>query len=100
MKLSNANLPSLPDTVGRPTYDRAALTPGIVHIGLGNFHRAHQAWYLHRLMQKGKALDWGIIGAGVRSGDEVQRRRLAAQDCLTTLIELDQTGVRLRLLGP
>jgi mannitol 2-dehydrogenase len=43
------------------------LKPGIVHVGVGNFHRAHQAWYLHRLMQTGAALDWAIIGAGVRS---------------------------------
>ena len=50
MQLSNDTLAQLPDTVARPRYDRSALTPGIVHIGLGNFHRAHQAWYLHRLM--------------------------------------------------
>ena len=61
MKLSNASLADMPDSVLVPTYDRAALTPGIVHIGLGNFHRAHQAWYLHRLMQAGKAHDWAII---------------------------------------
>ncbi|MCB1330664.1 MAG: mannitol dehydrogenase family protein, partial [Maritimibacter sp.] len=53
--LSNATLDQLPGDVLRPTYDRSALTPGIVHIGLGNFHRAHQAWYLHRLMQQGLA---------------------------------------------
>ena len=44
MRLSDATLADLPDGIARPTYDRAALTPGIVHIGLGNFHRAHQAW--------------------------------------------------------
>jgi mannitol-1-phosphate/altronate dehydrogenase len=53
------------------------LSPGIVHIGVGNFHRAHQAWYLHRLMQQGDALDWAIIGAGVRSGDAAMRERLS-----------------------
>ena len=42
--LSNATLGDL--DIARPTYDRSALTPGIVHIGVGNFHRAHQAWYL------------------------------------------------------
>jgi len=86
--LSNATLAELPANVRVPLYDRSALTPGIVHIGLGNFHRAHQAWYLHRLMDAGLAHDWAIIGAGVRAGDAAQRDRLLAQDCLTTLIEL------------
>ncbi len=99
MKLSNATLSQLPHHVDRPTYDRSAITPGIVHIGLGNFHRAHQAWYLHRLMQHGEALDWGIIGAGVRPGDAVQRDRLAAQDYLTTLIELDPNGRSAEVTG-
>lgn len=92
MKLSRQTLGELPEDVRRPTYDQAALSAGIVHIGLGNFHRAHQAWYLHRLMQQGAALDWAIIGAGVRAGDAAQRDRLAAQDYLTTLIELDPKG--------
>lgn len=99
MKLSNALLADLPDGIGRPTYRRSALTPGIVHIGLGNFHRAHQAWYLHRLMQQGAALDWAIIGAGVRPNDEQQRKRLAAQDYLTTLIELDPAGRSAEVVG-
>ena len=99
MKLSDATLRDQPDGIERPTYDRSALTPGIVHIGLGNFHRAHQAWYLHRLMQQGLAQDWAIIGAGVRAGDEAQRKRLAAQDYLTTLIELDPAGRSAEITG-
>ena len=99
MKLSNHTLKDLPEGIGRPTYDRSALTPGIVHIGLGNFHRAHQAWYLHRLMQEGKALDWAIIGAGVRAFDAAQRERLLAQDCLTTLIELSPDGTSAEVIG-
>lgn len=86
--LSNATLNELPDTIDRPTYDRPALKAGIVHIGVGNFHRAHQAWYTHRLMQQGTAMDWAIIGAGVRPNDAAMRDKLLAQDCLTTLIEL------------
>ena len=74
-KLSNATLGCLPDDVKVPTYDRSKLTAGIIHIGLGNFHRAHQAWYLHRLMQQGQAQDWAIIGAGVRPYDEEQRQK-------------------------
>ena len=98
-KLSNAALKDLPKGVIRPGYDRASITPGIVHIGLGNFHRAHQSWYLHRLMQQGEALNWGIVGAGVRAGDEAQRQRLAAQDYLTTLIELDPKGRSAEIVG-
>ena len=99
VKLSNATLDQLPDTVKRPGYDRARLSPGIVHIGLGNFHRAHQSWYLHRLMQMGLALDWAIIGAGVRSYDAAQRRKLEEQDYLTTLIELDPSGTSAEVVG-
>ncbi|WP_372803095.1 mannitol dehydrogenase family protein, partial [Paracoccus seriniphilus] len=99
MLLSNATLDTVPKDVLRPTYDRSRITPGIVHIGLGNFHRAHQSWYLHRLMQQGEAMDWGIIGAGVRPGDDAQRQRLAAQDYLTTLIELDPQGRSAEIVG-
>lgn len=89
----------LPDSVLRPQYDRRALTPGIVHIGLGNFHRGHQAWYLHRLMQAGEAMDWAIIGAGVRPYDAAMREKLLAQECLTTLIELDPEGEAVEIVG-
>ena len=98
-KLCNATLGDLPDDVSVPNYDRSKLTPGIVHIGLGNFHRAHQAWYLHRLMQQGLAHDWAIIGAGVRPGDAKMRDRLIAQDCLTTLVELDPDSVAVEVIG-
>lgn len=90
--LSNATLGDLSASAMLPTYDRSSLTPGIIHIGVGNFHRAHLAWYVHRLMQQGVATDWAIIGAGVRDHDKAMRRHLLAQDCLTTLIELDPHG--------
>lgn len=99
IKLNNRNLAVLPQAVRRPHYDRAKLTPGIVHIGLGNFHRAHQAWYLQQLMQQGLAHDWAIIGAGVRPYDEAQRIKLQAQDYLTTLIELDPAGKSVEVVG-
>ncbi|SFR19884.1 mannitol dehydrogenase family protein [Poseidonocella sedimentorum] len=99
MKLSNDTLAELPEAIIRPSYDRAALRPGIVHIGVGNFHRAHQAWYLHRLMQEGLAQDWAIIGAGVRSYDAAMRSKLLAQDCLTSLIELDPSGMSAEVVG-
>lgn len=99
IKLCDATLADLPADVARPHYDRTALTPGIVHVGLGNFHRAHQAWYLHRLMQDGQAFDWAIIGAGVRAGDAIMREKLLAQDCLTTLITLDPDVMSLEVTG-
>lgn len=97
ISLSNAALDQL--SIKRPEYDRAALKPGIVHIGVGNFHRAHQSWYLHRLMQAGKAHNWAIIGAGVRPYDAAMREKLLAQDCLTTLVELDPADVSAEVVG-
>lgn len=83
----------------RPAYDRSRLTPGIVHIGLGNFHRAHQAVYLDDLFALGEAHDWAILGAGVRPGDARMREALAARDYLSTVIELDPAGPRARIIG-
>ena len=99
IRLSDATLGDLPGAVRRPRYDRRVLTPGIVHIGLGNFHRAHQGWYLHRLFDEGLCNDWAIIGAGVRPNDALQRDKLLAQDCLTTLIELDPSGTSAEVTG-
>lgn len=98
-KLNLAHLASLPDHVRTPSYDRTTLSAGIVHIGLGNFHRAHQAWYLHCLMEGGAAHDWAILGAAVRPSDAVQREKMLAQDCLTTLIELDPSGKSAEVTG-
>lgn len=82
-----------------PTYDRTKLTPGIVHIGLGNFHRAHMAVYMDDLFSRGLAHDWAILGAGVRDGDARMRDALKAQDCLSTVIELDPAGKSARRIG-
>ncbi|MGF1658413.1 MAG: mannitol dehydrogenase family protein [Rubrimonas sp.] len=99
VRLSRAALRDIPETVGRPNYAAGDLSPGIVHIGVGNFHRAHQAWYLHRLMQQGLARDWAIVGAGVRPADAAMRERLLGQDCLTTLIELRPDGRSAEICG-
>ena len=100
VRLSRETLAEVPREIETPRYRRQDLSPGIIHIGLGNFHRAHQAWYLHRLMQQGKALDWAIIGAGVRPYDADMRERLQKQDYLTTLIELDPSGTSAEVTGP
>jgi len=99
IKLCNDALGQLSESVRRPIYDRSALTPGIVHIGLGNFHRAHQAWYLHRLFEQGLNQDWAIVGAGVRPYDEQMRLKMKAQDYLTTLIELDPDHTSAEVCG-
>ncbi|PVE22899.1 mannitol dehydrogenase [Microvirga sp. KLBC 81] len=97
--LSLARLASLPEAVARPRYPREVLRPGILHIGVGNFHRAHQAVYLDDLFNNGRDLDWAIIGAGVRAGDAAMRRALEPQDWLTTVVELEPGANRARVTG-
>jgi mannitol 2-dehydrogenase len=79
-------LPSLGGSVSTPSYDRSRVRVGIVHLGVGGFHRSHQAMYLDRLMEQGEALDWGICGVGVLSHDRRMAEVMAAQDCLYTLV--------------
>lgn len=85
LRLSNATLADLKE-LAVPAYDRAALTAGIVHFGVGGFHRAHEAMYLDRLMNDGKALDWAICGVGVMPADQRMRDALTSQDGLYTLV--------------
>ena len=99
VKLTQDTLDELPQNVAVPAYDRSALTPGILHIGVGNFHRAHQAVYLDRLFNLGRDRDWAVIGAGVLPGDAAMRHRLKAQDCLSTVIELAPAGLDARVCG-
>jgi fructuronate reductase/mannitol 2-dehydrogenase len=74
-------------------YDRAALQGGIVHLGLGGFHRAHMARYTHDLLCiEPNATAWGIVGAGLRASDQPLLDALAAQNFLYTLIERDADG--------
>lgn len=97
--LNNAALAALPAGVHGPAYDRTALTPGILHVGVGNFHRAHMAVYLDRLFGLGQDHDWALVGAGVRPGDAAMRDRLAGQDWLTTVVELDPSGLTASVIG-
>jgi mannitol 2-dehydrogenase len=87
VKLSIGALPEVAKTAAVPAYKAADLTPGIVHFGVGNFHRAHQAVYLDDLFNLGESHDWALIGAGVRPADEEMRQKLVAQDLLTTVVE-------------
>nr|MDQ6896927.1 mannitol dehydrogenase family protein [Actinomycetota bacterium] len=94
MQLSQATLDSLPDAVARPAYDRSRVTEGIVHFGVGGFHRAHQAMYVDALMNAGDALDWGIVGVGTMPQDARMRDVLTAQDGLYTLVVKHPDGRR------
>ena len=88
LSLSRATLHSLDPRVAVPRYDPAAVTAGIVHLGLGGFHRAHMARYTHDLMNRdGDAPGWGIVGAGLLPSDRRIIDALASQDGLYTLVE-------------
>jgi mannitol 2-dehydrogenase len=85
-QLTEKTLTQLNAAVAVPRYDRRDVTTGIVHIGVGNFHRSHQAMYLDTLMNSGAALDWGICGIGLQPSNVRMRDALAAQDGLYTLV--------------
>src|SRR6187431_2790129 len=99
VKLSSANLGSLPANVATPCYDRSGLKAGILHFGIGNFHRAHQAVYLDDLFNLGRDHDWAIVGAGVLPSDAAGRDRLKEQDYLTTVVEQDAGHMEARVTG-
>ncbi len=86
IRLALQNIAAI-STAGTPDYPRSSLSAGIVHFGVGNFHRAHQAVYLDALFKTGKDRDWAIIGAGVLPSDETMRQILADQDFLSTVVE-------------
>src|SRR5665648_1065003 len=97
--LAESNLGELRD-VRVPRYDRSGLTTGIVHIGVGSFHRAHQAVYLDDLMAQGVAHDWAICGVGVLPQDRAMADALSAQDHLYTVMVKNPDGTRdARVIG-
>ena len=94
--LSDRTLPDLPPEVSIPTYDRTSLRPGIVHIGVGGFHRAHQAVYLDELARRGST-EWGVIGVGLHS--RAIGEVLTGQDRLYTVVERAADGDRATVVG-
>lgn len=92
--LSDATLGEIAATgrVEVPTYDRGEVSVGIVHVGVGGFHRAHQAVVIDDLLKRGSAKEWGILGVGVLPGDVAMRDALAAQDGLYTLVRKHPDG--------
>ncbi|MBX8514199.1 mannitol dehydrogenase family protein [Pseudomonas cichorii] len=91
MKLNKQNLSQLGADIARPAYSASETRHGIAHIGVGGFHRAHQAFYTDALMNSGEGLDWSICGVGLRPEDRSVRDALADQDYLYTLYELGDT---------
>ena len=99
IKLSASALATLPADVAVPSYRRDDLKPGVVHFGVGNFHRAHQAMYLDDLFNQGRDHDWAVIGAGVRAADGLVREKLGEQDWLTTIVEQEAHTTKAHVIG-
>jgi mannitol 2-dehydrogenase len=97
IKLSANALSALPKNVATPHYRQSDLSAGILHFGLGNFHRAHQAVYLDDLFGAGQDHSWAIIGASVRNADDEIRRKLMAQDWLSTVVEQEAHSSKARV---
>lgn len=96
MQLCNKNLNQLPATVQRPHYDRSQVVPAIVHLGVGAFHRAHQAVMTEAVLASGD-LGWGIVGAGLMTSGT--KDALAPQDGLYTLVERAAGAEKLQVIG-
>jgi mannitol 2-dehydrogenase len=98
VRLNTATLSRLP--IATPGYDRDGVGVGIAHFGVGGFHRAHQAMYIDRLLERGAAREWGICGIGVMAADRRMRDVLRAQDGLYTLVLEHPDGTRdARVIG-
>lgn len=99
-RLSPTALGDLDPRVAVPTYNHARVTAGIAHIGVGGFHRSHQAVYIDDLLNQGQAQDWGIVGIGVLPHDAAMRDALTEQDCLYTVLTNHPDGtVEARVVG-
>jgi mannitol 2-dehydrogenase len=99
IELCGANLRLIPPGVAVPYYDRRYCTQHIVHIGVGGFHRAHQAVYLDDLLQQEESSGWGICGVGLLPQDRAMHKALKPQDCLYTVVEADGTACHARVIG-
>src|SRR5689334_18480633 len=98
MKLNTSTLAQIP--IDKPSYHRDEIGIGIVHFGVGGFHRAHQARYVDRLLEMGLAKEWGICGVGVLPADRKMADVMAAQDGMYTLLLENPDGSRdARVIG-
>ena len=100
LELNQVNLSQFSDAIVKPAYDRSKVTAGIVHIGVGGFHRSHEAFYTDELMSNSSDLSWGICGVGLREADRKIAEVLRKQDHLYTLIVKHLDGkVENRVIG-
>ena len=90
--LNQKNLVEIENRIPVPTYDRNVIKTGIVHIGVGGFHRAHQAFYTHKLLEQSNSEKWGICGVGLREGDTKMHEVFKQQDNLYTLLVKHPNG--------
>lgn len=98
--LSRASLNTLPPIFSKPQYHLSSLKPGIIHFGVGNFHRAHQALYLHHLFNQQKDHDFAIIGAGVLPQELPHYDTLRKQDYLSVVVEQSLTHTQATVIAP
>ena len=96
MRLCEKTISQLPSNVQKPGYERSKVTGSIVHLGIGAFHRAHQAMFTDAVLASGD-LSWGIIGAGIISAE--MKDALKPQDCLYALAERDADSEKIKVIG-
>lgn len=100
MKINEATAESYSGSAHLPTYDRSGVRAGIVHFGVGGFHRSHQAFYIDQLLERGLANHWGICGVGVLEHDAKMRDVVHAQAGLYTLLSKSPDGaIDARVIG-
>src|SRR3954468_11036953 len=95
--LTSHNLSRHAARVSVPTYDRSALTPSVVHISVGSFHRSHQAMYFDELAERRITSAWGLVGVGLHRPE--MRAALAPQDGLYTVVSRGAGGDHARVVG-
>jgi mannitol-1-phosphate/altronate dehydrogenase len=101
-ELTESTLATLPSNVATPSYDRTQLKRGIAHFGVGNFHRAHQAFYVDRCLALPDQSDWGIVGIGLAGGERGRNKadQFRSQDCLYSLTVAPANGdTSVRVIG-
>ena len=98
-KLNTANLSQLDPKIQVPRYDRQKVGQSIMHVGVGGFHRAHQALYTDDLLNQGEDSQWGFCGVGLLKHDARIRDVMLSQDCLYTLVERSIAGDTARIIG-
>ena len=97
MRISEKTLSQLPASVSKPGYDRSKVVGSIVHLGIGAFHRAHQAMFTDAALAATGDLSWGLVGAGVISAD--MKNALMPQDGLYALAEMGADSEKVKIIG-